>query len=215
MGKTIDLRKACEPLDVNLTGDDVGLATELKQDAQITLATTLNAKDFATETTLALIDSVLDSIKVDTGNMLTSLGTEATLLDIETVLDGIASELALIYTNLQLNTITTGTLATETTLAAIKAKTDLLNFTGLKLRTTGEDGSGGGGGGSISDKLLQVDSVGTTTYLGYADAGSLVSGSVWAIKRIVEVAGDVSITWADGNNSFDNIWDDRLTLTYA
>lgn len=39
-------------------------------------------------------------------------------------------------------------LATETTLADIKAKTDLLNFTGVKLRTTGED-SGGGGGTSV------------------------------------------------------------------
>jgi len=62
---------------------------------------------------------------------------------------------------------------------------------------------------------LQVDSVGTTTYLGYADAGSLTSASVWAIKKIDEITNDVSITWADGNTNFDNIWDNRLTLTYA
>jgi len=204
-------------LDTELLAQGVTLDSILADTTSIIAQlTTLNGKDYATETTLALIDSVLDSIKVDTGNMLTSLGTEATLLDIETVLDGIASELALIYTNLQLNTITTATLGTETTLAAIKAKTDLLNFTGVKLRTTGEDGGGGGGGSSINDKLLQVDSVApNTTYLGYADAGSLTSAVVWAIKRIIETGNDVSITWADGDNSFDNIWDNRLILSYS
>jgi hypothetical protein len=69
--------------------------------------------------------------------------------------------------------------------------------------------------GNLADKLLQVDSVGTTTYLGYADAGSLTSAPLWAIKKIDEVGADVSITWADGNTNFDNIWDNRLSLTYA
>ena len=69
--------------------------------------------------------------------------------------------------------------------------------------------------GNLADKLLQVDSVGTTTYLGYADAGSLTSAPLWAIKKIDEVSNDVAITWADGNTNFDNIWDNRLTLTYA
>ena len=64
------------------------------------------------------------------------------------------------------------------------------------------------------NKLLQVDSVGLTTYLGYADAGTLTSGATWAIKRIVETGNDVAITWADGDKSFNNIWNDRLTLTY-
>jgi hypothetical protein len=105
--------------------------------------------------------------------------------------------------------------ATETTLLAIKAKTDQMQFSAGKLRTTGEDGSGGGGGSSINDKLLQVDSEGTTTYIGYADAGTLTSAATWAIKRIIETGNDISITWADGNNSFDNIWDNRLTLTYS
>ena len=68
---------------------------------------------------------------------------------------------------------------------------------------------------NFDSKLLQVDTVGTTTYLGYANAGTLTSGATWAIKKIVETGSDVSITWADGNNSFDNIWDNRLTLTYS
>lgn len=67
----------------------------------------------------------------------------------------------------------------------------------------------------FKNKLLQVDSVGTTTYLGYANAGTLTSGATWAVKKIVETGNDVSITWADGNKTFDNIWNDRLILTYA
>ena len=67
---------------------------------------------------------------------------------------------------------------------------------------------------SFKNKLLQVDSVGATTYLGYAEAGTLTSGATWAIKRIVETGNDVAITWADGTSDFDNIWNDRLTLTY-
>jgi hypothetical protein len=71
------------------------------------------------------------------------------------------------------------------------------------------------GDNGITNKLLQVDGVGTTTYLGYADPGSLTSGAVWAIKRIIESGSDASITWADGDASFDNIWDNRLALVYA
>lgn len=41
--------------------------------------------------------------------------------------------------------------ATETTLAAIKAKTDLLTFTSDKLKTTGEDGGGGNGVVGLKD----------------------------------------------------------------
>lgn len=89
---------------------------------------------------------------------------------------------------------------------AIKTQTDKLTFTNGNLNVNSAN---------LSESLLQVDSVGNTTYLGYADAGSLTSASVWGIKKIVEVSNDVSITWADGNTNFDNIWDNRLTLTYA
>jgi hypothetical protein len=88
---------------------------------------------------------------------------------------------------------------------AIKTQTDKLTFANGNLNVNA----------SISEKLLQVDSVGNTTYLGYASAGSLTSAPLWAIKKIVEVSNDVAITWADGNTNFDNIWDNRLSLTYA
>lgn len=68
---------------------------------------------------------------------------------------------------------------------------------------------------SFNGKLLQVDSVGSTTYLGYANPGTLTSAATWSVKRVVETGNDASITWADGANEFVNIWDDRLSLTYS
>lgn len=50
-------------------------------------------------------------------------------------------------------------------------------------------------------------------YLAEASPGSLTSESVWRIARI-NVAVGVAIQWANGNNSFVNVWDDRASLTY-
>ena len=67
---------------------------------------------------------------------------------------------------------------------------------------------------SFKGKLLRWDDYSTSDiYLGYADSGSVDANPVWAVKKIEESTG--IITWADGDKSFDNIWDDRLTLTYV
>ncbi len=68
---------------------------------------------------------------------------------------------------------------------------------------------------AFSNKLLQVDTVGQTTYVGYSDPGTGIESADWAIKKIVQTGQDYEITWADGNKDYDNIWNDRLTLTYS
>ena len=68
---------------------------------------------------------------------------------------------------------------------------------------------------AFSGNLLQVDSVGQTTYLGYATAGTSTSAGTWAIKKIVESGNDAVITWADGDKDYNNIWDNRLSLSYS
>jgi len=67
----------------------------------------------------------------------------------------------------------------------------------------------------IGHFALQMDdsSTANVTYVGTASIGSLTSGAVWRIIKIDETSG-LSITWADGNDSFDNIWDNRTSLTY-
>ena len=53
-------------------------------------------------------------------------------------------------------------------------------------------------------------------YLGKAQIGSVTSAAVWQIQKLTFGAdGDVEITWADGNAAFDNIWDNRASLSYS
>jgi hypothetical protein len=51
-------------------------------------------------------------------------------------------------------------------------------------------------------------------YIGRAVPGSLTSSPVWQIKRVDPTVGIV-ILWADGDNEFDNVWDDYLLLSYS
>lgn len=53
------------------------------------------------------------------------------------------------------------------------------------------------------------------SYVGDAQPGSLTSVEVWRIKRIQTVGNITTVSLADGNSNFDNIWDNRLSLTYS
>ena len=51
-----------------------------------------------------------------------------------------------------------------------------------------------------------------------AAPGTATSAALWRIRRLdIDNAskGDVATTWADGNDNFDNVWDDRAILTYS
>lgn len=54
----------------------------------------------------------------------------------------------------------------------------------------------------------------TITYLGKAAPGSSTGDTVWQISKVDTTAGTV-ITWADGNDNYDNEWDERANLTYS
>lgn len=57
----------------------------------------------------------------------------------------------------------------------------------------------------------------TLLYKGEANPGSAESEAVWRISYITIATADSDVVeiWADGNANFDNIWDDRLTLSYS
>jgi hypothetical protein len=56
----------------------------------------------------------------------------------------------------------------------------------------------------------------TLIYRGEAVAGTTESAASWRIKKIEFLAGnDIKVTWADGNTNFDNVWNDRASLTYT
>ena len=53
-------------------------------------------------------------------------------------------------------------------------------------------------------------------YLGWADAGSTDGESTWRVCLYTYSAGNlISVTWADGDDYFDNDWSDRENLDYS
>jgi hypothetical protein len=86
-------------------------------------------------------------------------------------------------------------------------------------------GSGGGGPSTVTvdkiesdtskDKAKRIDdTTENVIYVGTADIGSTTSSAVWKIKKIDSSSGYV-ITWADGNADYDNVWDNRASLSYS
>jgi len=51
-------------------------------------------------------------------------------------------------------------------------------------------------------------------YIGKAPIGSLTSAEVWQIKKVNITTGTV-ITWADGDDSYNNEFDNRESLSYS
>ena len=65
--------------------------------------------------------------------------------------------------------------------------------------------------------VTNYDSVSSTlAYVGKRAPGAASSAAVWQIKRLTfSSAGDVTLEVADGNLNYDNVWDDRASLTYS
>ena len=63
---------------------------------------------------------------------------------------------------------------------------------------------------------LEVDTTSTPSvvYVGISVPGSSTSSSVWQITRYNYSSG-VSGELADGDDSYDNVWDDRTGLSYS
>jgi len=71
--------------------------------------------------------------------------------------------------------------------------------------TIAEDSRGG---------WIRQDSNVGTTYFGFAILGADENDPVWKIRREI-IAGDItSVTYADGNLNFDNVWTNRASLNY-
>ena len=65
--------------------------------------------------------------------------------------------------------------------------------------------------------VLAYDASDNIEYAGWANIATATSAASW---RVINLSYDGSnnltaITWADGNNSFDNIWDNRAALSYS
>ena len=72
------------------------------------------------------------------------------------------------------------------------------------------------GGTAEGAYITLLDTVSDTlSYVGKAAPQSATSAPVWQIKRIATTGTVLSITYASGSDSFNNVWDDRASLGYA
>ena len=62
-------------------------------------------------------------------------------------------------------------------------------------------------------KAVKQATDGTYNYYGFATPGTLVTASTWKVMR--ETIADGTITWANGNAFYINIWNNYATLTYS
>lgn len=70
--------------------------------------------------------------------------------------------------------------------------------------------------GMNDEVAVRVDDAGGgVSYVGKAKAGTATSLPRWQIKRVTIVVTDSVVEWADGDNQYDNIWDNRAALVYS
>jgi len=71
------------------------------------------------------------------------------------------------------------------------------------------------GGGEVDYLVISDGNADGYQYHGRAVPGELTSAASWQIKRW-NLTGDPVVTeYADGDNSYDNVWDNRTSLSYA
>ena len=66
------------------------------------------------------------------------------------------------------------------------------------------------------DEKVSIDSATSSiTYVGKAKMGEETDEASWQIMKIEESGTVTSFTFADGDEEYDNVWDDRATLDYS
>ena len=73
-------------------------------------------------------------------------------------------------------------------------------------------------GANLSQDLnswIMKDVNGSTTYYGYAlSLGADPTAAIWKIRREVTTSTVTAASYADGNGNYDNVWNNRASLTY-
>jgi hypothetical protein len=55
----------------------------------------------------------------------------------------------------------------------------------------------------------------TIIYIGEATPGTATSSATWRVKRVDSATITAEILYADGDDTFDNVWDNRAALSYS
>lgn len=67
---------------------------------------------------------------------------------------------------------------------------------------------------SKANETVRVDDAGAFVFIGYAIVGSSDASASWKIKRI-KTANVVEIKYAGGTGFYNNIWNNRSSLSYS
>jgi len=67
----------------------------------------------------------------------------------------------------------------------------------------------------ISLKVIVDKTSSPTEYYGFATPGTATSASYWKIQRKTVSGSVTTYDFADGDTNFDNIWDNRGSLSYS
>lgn len=67
---------------------------------------------------------------------------------------------------------------------------------------------------NFNDASRIDESVPYVVYKGFAMPGTEPNSAAWAIQKISRKQDIIVYEWADGNNQFNHIWDNRYALTY-
>jgi len=72
---------------------------------------------------------------------------------------------------------------------------------------------------SVDETMLIDEASSTVTYIGWSYPGSNrkagKADARWKIKKIDSTSIPTQIHYADGNDSYDNVWNDRSGLSYS
>lgn len=65
-------------------------------------------------------------------------------------------------------------------------------------------------------KAIRVDVASSSvTYVGFSDIGTSDASALWRIAKVSVSGAVTSITWADSNGLYDNVWNNRASLSYG
>ena len=69
------------------------------------------------------------------------------------------------------------------------------------------------GNDNFSTLIDEVDA--NTIYIGTAAVGTATGAALWQIQKILVSGTVTSVLWADGDDAFNQVWNDRTTLNYS
>lgn len=65
-------------------------------------------------------------------------------------------------------------------------------------------------------KLLDYTAGGNLLYSGDAKSGSSTADAVWRIRKYIYTTNQLTaVLYADGDIDYNNVWDDRASLSYS